>query len=63
MSCLINRFTNILHAILALLCLFLAGHLKDPHLLPVRDYELPVLLLIALTGLMLSLYASYIKGW
>lgn len=53
-----NRFTNFIHACLVLLCLVLASHLKDPHLLPWRAYETPVLMLVALSGMFLALYSS-----
>lgn len=57
-----NRITNILHAFLALVCLLLAANLKDPHLLPYRDYEAPLLLLFAMTGLIAALYAVIVRG-
>jgi len=42
--------------ILITLCfLWLAIHLKDPHLLPYRSYETPVIVIIALAGMILAL--------
>lgn len=57
------RFGNLVHALLALLCLLMVSHLKDPHLLHVREYETPLMLLVALTGMVVSLYLVHVRGW
>jgi beta-N-acetylhexosaminidase len=58
-----NRLFGILHILVALFCLALATHLKDPQLLSMRAYEAPALILFALAGLMVTLRSLRIQGW
>ena len=58
-----NRLAGLLHIVFALLCLVLATHLKDPQLLSMRAYEVPVLVFAALIGLIASLQSLLARGW
>lgn len=57
------RFTNFLHALFLLLCLALATYCKDPHLLPVRDFEVPLLIIVGLTGLIFTSCSVRARTW
>lgn len=58
-----KRISYFIHVLLVLLCLVLATHLKDPHLLPWRVYEVPLLILIGLIGFVLALGSVRTRFW
>lgn len=53
-------YLYILHFLIVLLCLALATHLKDPQMLSTRVYEVPVLLLFTMVGLMTVMHPLHI---
>ncbi len=58
-----KRKIYFIQVLLVLLSLGLATHLKDPHLLPWRVYEVPLLILIALIGFVLALGSVRTRFW
>lgn len=57
------RFADFLHALCALLCLLIGINLKDPHLLSIRTYASPLLVLFALTGLLMVIHHQCGRRW
>lgn len=58
-----NRLANFLYDLFVLLCLTLAVFFKDPHLLPMRPYETPMLILVALICLIFTLQRVRTNTW
>lgn len=56
-------FLNLIHLFIVVCFLWLSTHLKDPHLLPWRVYETPLLLLVALTGTFIAIHLIRTRGW